>query len=68
MINLIKQNWKLLCSGAGIGMASVHLTDGRFTWAIIASLCGLAMFVWHYLTRDKNALKPPYTAPNDLSL
>lgn len=53
MINLIKQNWKLLCSGAGIGMASVHLTDGRFTWAIIASLCGVAMFVWHWKIKGK---------------
>ena len=54
MIKIIKQNWKLLCAGAGIGIATVHLTDGRFTWAIIALACGLAMFFWQYLLTTKS--------------
>lgn len=54
MLNLIKLNWKLLCAGAGIGIATVHLTDGRFTWAVIALACGLAMFVWQYLLTTKS--------------
>jgi hypothetical protein len=50
MLNLIKLNWKLLCAGAGVGMASVHLTDGRFIWAGVALVCGLAMLVWQRLS------------------
>lgn len=50
MLNFIKQNWKIACFGAGVGMASVHLTDGRFIWAGIALVSGLAMLVWQRLS------------------
>jgi hypothetical protein len=49
-------------------MASVHLTDGRIAWALIALGCGLTMLVWQYFSGSKNVVKKPYAAPGDKSI
>jgi hypothetical protein len=68
MINLIKQNWKLICSGIGIGMSLVHFMDGRKFWGWLALLSGISLLIWAYFSRDKNVVKKPYAAPMDKSL
>lgn len=53
LLHSVTGNWRSKAAGACVGIAGVHLMDGRPVWCFIVLAGAIALAVWEYTAQPE---------------